>query len=134
KKRIALLQNDLISTHPQVVTADGETSGQLHFTLQVVNDNGMPIKDATVTIPRYGWSTNKFNGFIDPPKEKLAAFKTDHEGRARVETPEKLADAISIDIITAEATHPDYAKTRATLELTSVTKLVMQSGFRLAVM
>lgn len=133
-ERVALLRNDLISTNPVITTEPGETTGTVHFDLEVVNQGGLPVPNANVSIPEYGFETGAFFSTISLATTDTKSFSTNANGIARVTVPSGPSTSGSQSApfqtsrITAVANHPDYAPTRQEMDFTSITKLVLTSG------
>lgn len=135
-ERIALLKNDLITTNPTVTVNPGETTGTIHLDLQVVNESGLPVTGAEVKVTSYGFDAGAMFATVSVPDKDLKNVTTNVNGIARISVPSgpnltqdsARTNFFKTTQLTATATHPDYTPTRAEMDFTSITKLVLTSG------
>lgn len=128
EKRIAVLSGELATSSPEVIRADGETTGRLHFNIEVVNEAGLPVPGATVDMKgrRTTGPTKASWYFWGAPAVKEI---TNEKGLARVSAEVFVTENIPLGGVTFEVTHPDYAPAEADMELDKLTKVVLTSGW-----
>lgn len=136
--RIALLKNDLVSTHPTFVAGDGKTSAGIYLNMLVVDGSGFPIKGATLNLYELKYQEAFLSGTSTFPSDttgtimisggyKMKPAISNASGLARIFVPQYTGEHLTSSF-SVRAAHPDFTATFAEMELTSVTKIVMTGG------
>lgn len=126
EQRVASLKDDLVSTQPELIIADGETSGRLHFNIMVVNEAGLPVPNATVEMTgrRTKLRTPTWYGWGAP----AISATTNKEGLARVSGDQYVEENLELGGVTFNVSHPDYASAHEDMYLDEMKKVVLKSG------
>ncbi len=136
--RIALLENDLVSTRPTFVAGDGKTSAGIYLDMLVVDGSGFPVEGATLNLYELKYQEAFASGTSTFPSDttgtimisggyKLMPVISNASGLARIFVPQYTGEHLTSSF-SVRAAHPDFTATFAEIELTSVTKIVMTGG------
>lgn len=128
---VATLEKDAVTTYPELVYADGETTGRIYFNIEVVNEVGHPVENAMVA-PRFlrlKGNTQGSWGFRSDPE----SFYTNANGVARLYVPEILSENRGPGAIAFGVAHADYAAASFEMKLDEITKVVLRQGNRLEI-
>lgn len=124
QERLALLTKDTISSQPQVVKRDGETTGLLYFNLEIVDESGLPVKGADVMVEQILQSHRGSQSYGTTE----TMVQSDAKGIARVHVPRIYEENVPTDGAVIVVEHPEYASIHQIVMLDKLKELVLSHG------